>query len=327
MGLTLTKVSEDASSITLGWIAVPGCAGYRFSAEKQAKPSHTWDPSRNRIRFAKGSAWYRVEVLGVEDFGVYPPTGRQYPASYRSGPLGDRVPLPDKPGAFLGVYGPSKPDGTSTWAEVKANISAREQAMGRRYDFIMAVDDSGEWPEQRMAWIDNHGAIACNAGLNFGEVSSVASGAQDAKIDAFADHYAAMPFTVMVRLMHEFNQAHVSYTSLGKEQAWISGLEENRVPFPAQRRFLVLPARGRRPHPTHFSGGVLQRAHPRLHRLDGLGPVQPLLRERELVLLDPEKLRLGEPGQALQLRAGRRIPLRDVVSAQAVRDRGDGDGV
>ncbi|MBA2741125.1 MAG: hypothetical protein H0U46_03840, partial [Actinobacteria bacterium] len=55
--------------------------GYRFTAERQAKPSHTWDPARSSAKFSKGSAWYRVEALGVEALGSYPtaaqpPTGQ-----------------------------------------------------------------------------------------------------------------------------------------------------------------------------------------------------------------------------------------------------------
>jgi hypothetical protein len=72
MSLTLTKLSETASTITLGWAPVPGAVGYRFTAEQQAKPSHTWDPTRTSVRFSKGSAWYKVEALGVEEEGEYP---------------------------------------------------------------------------------------------------------------------------------------------------------------------------------------------------------------------------------------------------------------
>jgi hypothetical protein len=72
MMLTLTKISETQTTITLGWTPIP-CEGYRFTAEKQVKPSHSWDASRSSVRFSKGSAWYKVEALGIEDEGVYPP--------------------------------------------------------------------------------------------------------------------------------------------------------------------------------------------------------------------------------------------------------------
>ena len=70
--IALTKLSETTTTITLGWTPVPGCIGYRFSSEKQAKPSHTWNASQSSIKFAKGSGWYTVEALGVEDVGEYP---------------------------------------------------------------------------------------------------------------------------------------------------------------------------------------------------------------------------------------------------------------
>ena len=71
-GLDLRLLSQTPSTITLGWDPVAGCVGYRFTSEKQAKPSHTWDPLRSSVRFAKGSAWYRVEALGVLDSDLYP---------------------------------------------------------------------------------------------------------------------------------------------------------------------------------------------------------------------------------------------------------------
>ncbi len=69
--LALTKLSETDTTITLGWSPPAGVAGYRFTAEKQAKPSHTWDPSRSSAKFSKGSSWYRVEALGVSVIGSY----------------------------------------------------------------------------------------------------------------------------------------------------------------------------------------------------------------------------------------------------------------
>lgn len=72
--IVLRKTGEDASSITLGWERVVGADGFRFTAEKQPKSSHTWDGDRTSVRFAKGSSWYRVEALNVSDEGVWPPT-------------------------------------------------------------------------------------------------------------------------------------------------------------------------------------------------------------------------------------------------------------
>jgi len=70
--IVLSKISEDTSTITLGWTPVAAAIGYRFTAEKQAKPSHTWNAQASSVCFAKGSAWYRVEALGVDDQGEYP---------------------------------------------------------------------------------------------------------------------------------------------------------------------------------------------------------------------------------------------------------------
>lgn len=63
---------DTATTITLEWTPVPGAQGYRFSSEKQAKPSHTWDAARSTVKFAKGSAWYKVEALDVVEEGKWP---------------------------------------------------------------------------------------------------------------------------------------------------------------------------------------------------------------------------------------------------------------
>lgn len=72
-GLTLRKVSETESKITLGWDPVPGAVGYRFqSAATAPKWSHTFDPTRITVLFSKGQEPYKVEALGVLDGDVYP---------------------------------------------------------------------------------------------------------------------------------------------------------------------------------------------------------------------------------------------------------------
>ena len=70
--LTLTKISETASKITLGWTPVPGAIGYRFQTSTSApRWSHTWDATRSQVTFSKAD-WYKVEALGVEQAGEYP---------------------------------------------------------------------------------------------------------------------------------------------------------------------------------------------------------------------------------------------------------------
>lgn len=71
MSIAIQKLSETASTITLGWTPVSGCLGYRFSSSSTSKPSVTWDPSRSSVKFSKAD-WYKVEALEVRDSGQYP---------------------------------------------------------------------------------------------------------------------------------------------------------------------------------------------------------------------------------------------------------------
>lgn len=68
------KVSETATTITLGWDAQPGADGYRFYADGVAV-SRTFDPARVTVKYAKGPAVFKVEVLHVAagNTGSYPP--------------------------------------------------------------------------------------------------------------------------------------------------------------------------------------------------------------------------------------------------------------
>lgn len=69
--ITLTKITEDAETITLGWTPVAGAAGYAFYANGH-RVSHTWDPARSTVKFAK-AAVYAVAALAETDRGTYPP--------------------------------------------------------------------------------------------------------------------------------------------------------------------------------------------------------------------------------------------------------------
>lgn len=68
------KVSETATTITLGWDAQPGADGYRFYKDGVAV-SRTFDPSRTTVKFSKDAQTYGVTVLRVSegDAGTYPP--------------------------------------------------------------------------------------------------------------------------------------------------------------------------------------------------------------------------------------------------------------
>lgn len=80
MPLDLHKVSEDATTITLGWTPT-GNRGYRFSrSAAPGKWSHTWDATRSSARFSKDSTQYVVEVLESSMHGFYPSPPDQYVA-------------------------------------------------------------------------------------------------------------------------------------------------------------------------------------------------------------------------------------------------------
>lgn len=70
--LELRVLSETPSTITLGWDAVPGADGYRFSRSDQSKRPHTWDSSRTSVTFSKGAECYRVQALDVIADGGHP---------------------------------------------------------------------------------------------------------------------------------------------------------------------------------------------------------------------------------------------------------------
>jgi hypothetical protein len=55
----LTVIAETDTRVTLGWTPVPGAIGFRFTKDGKVV-SHTWDPARAQVVFAKDG------VLGVE---------------------------------------------------------------------------------------------------------------------------------------------------------------------------------------------------------------------------------------------------------------------
>ena len=73
--MVVRKVSETATTITLGWDAVPGADGYRFYSAGVLR-SKTFDKSRKTVKFSKGQAPYKIEavVLKPIDSGTYPAT-------------------------------------------------------------------------------------------------------------------------------------------------------------------------------------------------------------------------------------------------------------
>lgn len=70
--IPLRVVAQDETTLTLGWDAVEGAQGYRFTRAGTASRSHTWNPDRNFVRFSKGAEFYLVEALTVLDSGRFP---------------------------------------------------------------------------------------------------------------------------------------------------------------------------------------------------------------------------------------------------------------
>lgn len=69
----LRLVSQDATTVTLGWDPVSGAEGFRFSSSGSSRRSHTWDGARTSVRFAKADS-YMVERIDTSVTGVYPGT-------------------------------------------------------------------------------------------------------------------------------------------------------------------------------------------------------------------------------------------------------------
>jgi len=68
--LPLTKLSETATTITLGWTPIP-CLGYVLYADGVRK-SNSWDPLKSSWKTAKATE-IKVVALGTAAEGVYPP--------------------------------------------------------------------------------------------------------------------------------------------------------------------------------------------------------------------------------------------------------------
>lgn len=158
-----------------------------------------------------------------------PPSGVAYPASYYTGPLGQKNILPPKKGAFL-ISALSMPGEATTWEQWKTRVVQRETAMGRKYDGLMSGYGPGEaWQQDRLRWIHDRGCIPIAFGVNWvetGKYSSVAdinNGALDSDIDMYADHFASLGFPLIIRLFHEFDLPHLAYTCLfGREAGFVS---------------------------------------------------------------------------------------------------------
>lgn len=113
------KISETATSVTIGWDSVPGADGYRFYSAGVLR-SRTFDPKRRSARFSKGQEPYVIEavVLRGIDSGSYPtapppppppppPTKRYAPMTHHVG-LNDQDPCYCMSPEYGAIWNPSR---------------------------------------------------------------------------------------------------------------------------------------------------------------------------------------------------------------------------
>jgi len=70
--MNLRLITQTTNTITLGWDKVVAPGGFRFSSELGGPPTYTRDPDRVQVKFAKGSAWYKVEAFQAIEAGTWP---------------------------------------------------------------------------------------------------------------------------------------------------------------------------------------------------------------------------------------------------------------
>lgn len=90
--MNVRKVSETATSITIGWDPVRDAEGYRFYSAGVLR-SRTFDTKRRTVRFSKGQEPYVVEavVLRGIDSGSYPAAPPPPPPAKRYAPMTHHV--------------------------------------------------------------------------------------------------------------------------------------------------------------------------------------------------------------------------------------------
>lgn len=137
-----------------------------------------------------------------------PPSGVTYPASYYTGPLGAKNPLPTKPGAFLigfnGGYGVD-------WTQTQALINKREADMGRKYDCLHfhwggeVADVNFRISQNQIQWAYDRGAIPIVSFSPNLSLAQIAAGQGDALYNTVADYFKSKSYTIMWRMLWEFN--------------------------------------------------------------------------------------------------------------------------
>lgn len=86
MSLPLTVTAETSTTITLGWVPVPGAVGYTFWKDGR-RVSNTQNGARSSVRFSKPYATLEVRTLLAGPAGSWP----QPQTGVMPYPIGDKT--------------------------------------------------------------------------------------------------------------------------------------------------------------------------------------------------------------------------------------------
>jgi hypothetical protein len=175
-----------------------------------------WTPARNATRLNRLEEQARLNRIVIDG-------ASQYPATYLIGPLGAGVPLPTYGKKFLLGWWGKNPDGSTSLSEWQTGVSARETAMGRKYNGLHmghggAGSDLGGpgcfsygFGAAGYNWINSHGALPITSwspnGYGILDYAAGDSAAMSC-LNAVIDWFKQFPFTIMLRWWWEYNQAY-----------------------------------------------------------------------------------------------------------------------
>lgn len=156
----------------------------------------------------------RSEVTATEHTGTYP-------ASFYTGPLGSNNPVPaDTAGALLIM-----------WSGVTGNTSQQQRDFhaqrmadcGRTWDGVQfqgtGLDVGGSLGED---WIHSYGMLPIHTWNPGASTATILAGGANAAIDAEINRMKAHSYVVMIRLMHEFNEAGTAYYGLANPTQFVA---------------------------------------------------------------------------------------------------------
>ncbi len=156
-----------------------------------------------------------------------------YPASYYTGPLGERNILPADPdGALLILWAGDINFTNATW---KTRVQERESACGRTFDGIGVHYGGGgtfggvancAWinpSDGKEQWIHDRGSVPIISWSPNASIAQVNSGTFDACFTNVANHFKQFNFKLMLRMWWEFDGNWMTWkATVGEEAAWIS---------------------------------------------------------------------------------------------------------